>query len=185
MSTRPVNRNQKHGYSLNFEISHPKVRVLSPEKNDLGILELTPAIRLAQDRGLDLVLIAPLAQPPVCWIQDIGKVLYEESKKHKDSKGPKMKEIYLSAVIDPHDLLIKVRQAEEFLYKGMLVRVGIQLRFREVKQVQFARDHMHKFLDALTHIAKHEGVREQGRSLHAMLHPVPEGQRTLKHQEKP
>ena len=85
------------------------MRVISPEGKQLGILDTPKAVNLALEVGLDLVEVAPTAQPPVCRIMDFGKYVYEESKKHSHAKttGSKIKEIEFSARIEHHDFLIQ------------------------------------------------------------------------------
>jgi translation initiation factor IF-3 len=91
----------------NGKIRAREVRVIDENKEQVGVLPLVDALRLAQSKGLDLIEIAPNATPPVCRVMDYGKFRYEEAKKEKDSNSNrsgagKMKEIQLSAVIDPH-----------------------------------------------------------------------------------
>ena len=99
-------------------------------------MTLNEALRLAQAKGMDLIEVAPTATPPVCRIADYGKFLYEESKRNKDSharqSATKMKELQISATIDPHDLEVKLSHAIEFLCDEMQVRV--KLRFRAGKK---------------------------------------------------
>jgi len=97
-------------------------------------MRLTDALRKAQTLGLDLVEVAPTANPPVCKIVDFGKFRYDISKHSKDKKpsGSKLKEIKFRVNIDEHDYLTKVRHAEEFLDRGNKVRVQLQFRGREM-----------------------------------------------------
>ena len=96
----------------NGKIRAREVRVLDETKQQLGVMSLNDALRLAMNKGLDLVEIAPNATPAVCRIVDYGKFMYEEAKKNKESQGKqsgsKMKELQLSPVIDPHDFAIKL-----------------------------------------------------------------------------
>ena len=95
----------------NGKIRAREVRVLDETRQQLGVMSLNDALRLAQAKGLDLVEIAPTATPPVCRLVNYGKFLYEEAKRNKDARSPqaasRMKELQLSAVIDPHDLAVK------------------------------------------------------------------------------
>ena len=94
----------------NGKIRAREVRVLDETKQQLGVMTLNEALRLAMSKGLDLVEIAPNATPPVCRIVNYGKLQYEEAKSQKDSRntGSKMKELQLSASIDPHDFGVKL-----------------------------------------------------------------------------
>src|SRR5207248_11392646 len=100
----------------------------------LGVMKLSDALRKAQGLGLDMVEIAPTANPPVCKIIDFGKFRYDISKQTKDKKpaSSKLKEIKFRVNIDEHDYLTKVRHAEEFLDRGNKVRVQLQFRGREM-----------------------------------------------------
>ena len=100
----------------------------------MGVMKLSDALREAQSRGLDLVEVAPTANPPVCKIVSLGKFRYDLSKHDKDKKagGAKLKEIKFRVNIDEHDYLTKVRHGEEFLERGNKVRVQLQFRGREM-----------------------------------------------------
>jgi len=98
----------------------------------LGIVPLTEALRAAQDRGLDLVEVAPNANPPVCKIMDYGKFKYEQSKKQSHKKTIEVKEIKVRPNIDTHDLDRKMRDMERFLKEGHKVRVNLFFRGREI-----------------------------------------------------
>lgn len=98
----------------------------------MGIVPLTEALRAAQDRGLDLVEVAPNANPPVCKIMDYGKFKYEQSKKQSHKKTIEVKEIKVRPNIDTHDLDRKMRDMERFLKEGHKVRVNLFFRGREI-----------------------------------------------------
>ncbi|MDE3084652.1 MAG: translation initiation factor IF-3, partial [Verrucomicrobiota bacterium] len=121
------------GIRRNHRIKVPQVRVISPEGKQLGILTTEKAISLAMQVGLDLVEVAPTAQPPVCRIMDFGKYVYEEQKKHVHSKttGSRIKEIEFTARIAQHDFFTKLRHAEEFLDHGNKVKLRLKFRGRE------------------------------------------------------
>jgi translation initiation factor IF-3 len=116
----------------NFQIKVPKVRVVKDGQN-LGVMPTFEARKLAQEAGLDLVEVAPQAQPPVCQIIDYGKFKYDKSKKDKDKKSSpnKEKEISFRYVIDEHDLLTKANQAKKFLEKGFRVKLMVKFKARE------------------------------------------------------
>jgi translation initiation factor IF-3 len=107
-------------------------------------MPLNEALRLAQGKGLDLVEIAANAEPPVCRIVNYGKFLYEEAKRNKDSRAPqsasRMKELQLSAAIDPHDLAVKRNHAIQFLCDDLKVRIKLRFKGRQKahKEVGFA-----------------------------------------------
>src|ERR1700733_16300772 len=118
----------------NHRIKVPQVRVISPEGKQLGILDTPKAVNLALEVGLDLVEVAPTAQPPVCRIMDFGKYVYEEQKKHSHAKatGSKIKEIEFTARIEKGDFNTKLRHAEGFLAHGNKVKLRLKFRGREM-----------------------------------------------------
>src|SRR3984957_9618527 len=122
----------------NHRIKVPQVRVISPEGKQLGILDTPKAVNLALEVGLDLVEVAPTAQPPVCRIMDFGKYVYEEQKKHSHAKttASKIKEIEFTARIEQHDFLTKLRHAEEFLSHGNKVKLRLKFRGREMAHTE-------------------------------------------------
>jgi translation initiation factor IF-3 len=113
-------------------------------------MPLGDALKLAQTKGLDLIEIAAAAVPPVCRIVDYGKFRYEESKKEKDSKSrqttSKMKELQLSAVIDPHDFRVKLAQAIEFLCDDIQVRIKLRFKGRQKAHKEFGFEIVNRFV---------------------------------------
>src|SRR6185295_15594074 len=113
-------------------------------KQQLGVMSLNEALRLAQGKGLDLIEIAAAATPPVCRIVNYGKFLYEEAKREKGTanrpSAGKMKELQISPAIDPHDLAVKVNHAIQFLCDDMKVRLKLRFRGRQKahKELGFA-----------------------------------------------
>ena len=126
------------------------MRVIDDEKQQLGVMTLGDALRLAHSKGLDLIEIAPTAAPPVCRIVDYGKFRYEESKRQKEANsrqsGNKMKELQLSAVIDPHDFGVKLAHAIEFLDAGMTVLVKLRFRGRQRAHKEYGFEVMNRFV---------------------------------------
>jgi translation initiation factor IF-3 len=125
------------------------VRVLDETKQQLGVMPLSDALRLAQTKGLDLIEIAPDAIPPVCRIVDYGKFQYEESKRGgSDSKaaGSKMKEIQLSPNIDPNDFATKLSHAIEFLCDDVRVRIKLRFRGRQKAHKEFGFEVVNRFV---------------------------------------
>ena len=119
----------------NGKIRAREVRVLDEAKQQLGVMSLNDALRLAQAKQLDLVEIVPNAVPPVCRIVNYGKFHYEEAKRSKDTRAPqsatRMKELQLSAVIDPHDLAVKRDHAIQFLCDDLKVRIKLRFKGRQ------------------------------------------------------
>src|SRR5215211_1727820 len=146
----------------------------------LGVMKLSDAIRKAQSLGLDLVEVAPTANPPVCKIVDFGKFRYDISKQEKDKKtsGTKLKEIKFRVNIDDHDYLTKIRHGEEFLDKGNKVRVQLQFRGREMAHQEFGMQLMHKVRDDLNGMSQVEmEPKIAGRNITMTLSPLPAARR--------
>jgi translation initiation factor IF-3 len=146
------------------------------------VLPLGDALRLAQSKGLDLIEIAPNATPPVCRIVDYGKFRYEEAKKEKDSnRSPanKMKEIQLSAVIDPHDFATKLQHAVEFLSADMKVRVKLRFKGRQKAHKEFGFEVVNRFVRELAAYAQADTPPKMlgDRDLNVMLTPLPREKR--------
>ena len=137
-------------------------------------MRLTDALRKAQTLGLDLVEVAPTANPPVCKIVDFGKFRYDISKHSKDKKpsGSKLKEIKFRVNIDEHDYLTKVRHAEEFLDRGTKVRVQLQFRGREMAHQELGTRLLERLKGDTEKIAKVEmDARFEGRQMVMVLAP--------------
>jgi translation initiation factor IF-3 len=124
--------------------------VLDENKEQLGVMSLNEALRLAQGKGLDLVEIAPTATPPVCRIVNYGKFQYEEAKRHKDTharqSASRMKELQLSPVIDAHDLAVKRDHAIQFLCEDLKVRVKLRFKGRQKAHKEFGFEVVNRFV---------------------------------------
>jgi translation initiation factor IF-3 len=147
---------------VNFLIRITPVRVLGPDKEELGVLETNDAIKKAQELGLDLVEISPDARPPVCRIMDYGKYKYELSQKQRKSraasKSTEMKEIRLgrSMKIDPHDVQVRIDQSRRFLMAGHKVLVTQRFKGREIAHREIGLDNLARVRDQLADISKVE-----------------------------
>jgi translation initiation factor IF-3 len=146
----------------------------------LGIMKLSDALRKAQGLGLDVVEVAPTANPPVCKIVALGKFRYDISKQDKDKKpsGAKLKEIKFRVNIDEHDYMTKIRHGEEFLDKGNKVRVQLQFRGREMAHQEFGMQLMHKVKEDLSSMSQVEmEPKITGRNVTMTLSPLPANRR--------
>jgi translation initiation factor IF-3 len=186
--TRP-GQYQRRGYDpfanirRNHRIKVPQVRVISPEGKQLGILDTSKAISLALEFELDLVEVAPTAQPPVCRIMDFGKYVYEEQKKHSHAKttASKIKEIELSARIAPNDFMTKLRHGEEFLGHGNKVKIRLKFRGREMAHTELGFEVIKRAVAELAGMGHPDSdPRLIGRSIHVMLTPLPVNKRKPK-----
>lgn len=139
------------GPQLNEEIRDSEVRVVSDSGEQLGIMSAKDALRLAGERNLDLVKIAPNAKPPVCKIMDYGKYRFEQQKREKEARKNQhqieIKEVQLSLNIDTHDLETKVNHAIRFLKQGNRVKVSIRFRGREMAHPERGLEVMQSFAD--------------------------------------
>ncbi|MBE6593405.1 MAG: translation initiation factor IF-3 [Ruminococcaceae bacterium] len=137
---------------INEEIKAKEVRVVGVEGEAIGIMSSDDALKLAYDKGYDLVLMAPQAQPPVCRIMDYGKYRFERDKKEKEAKKKQqvveLKEIQLSCRIDTHDFETKARHAQKFLESGNKVRVVMRFKGREMSHMAIGQEIMQKFEDS-------------------------------------
>jgi translation initiation factor IF-3 len=154
--------------------------ILGSSGEQLGVMKLSDALRRADSVGLDLVEVAPNANPPVCKIVDFGKYRYDLAKQEKDRKsaGSKLKEIKFRVNIDEHDYLTKIRHGEEFLDKGNKVRVQLQFRGREMAHQEFGMHLMEKVkndLAGMSHVEMEPKLT--GRNITMTLSPLPTNRR--------
>lgn len=135
---------------INDRIRVPQVRLIGPDGNQLGIVVIQRALDLANQHELDLVEVAPSANPPVCRIVDYSKFKYDEEKKEREAKKHqkqgKLKEIRLKPNIDDHDFQTKVKQAVTFLKKKDKVRVNLFFRGRQMEHIDLGRKVLDRFM---------------------------------------
>ena len=166
---------------VNGRIRAREIRVIMGSTSEqLGVMKLSDALRKAQSLGLDLVEIAPTANPPVCKIIDFGKFRYDVSKQTKDKRpsGSKLKEIKFRVNIDEHDYLTKIRHGEEFLDRGNKVRVQLQFRGREMAHQEFGMQLVEKVRDDLSGMSQVEmNPKITGRNITMTLAPLPANRR--------
>ena len=128
-------------------------RVIDEDGQPLGIMNVRDALALAQEKGLDLIEVAPQAQPPVCRIMDYGKYKYEQGKRerdqHKKQKQQDIKGIKMRPVTAEHDFQVRLRATQRFLEEGDKVRVTIQFKAREITHPELARKLMDKMVEAV------------------------------------
>lgn len=138
---------------INYEIKEKEVRVIGNDGEQLGIMPLKQAISMAEERELDLCLIAPKATPPVCKIMDFGKYKFEMAKREKEAKKKQkvivVKEIQLSPTIEEHDMRVKCKKAFEFLADGDRIKVSIRFRGRQIAHPEVGKEVMNAFINML------------------------------------
>jgi len=147
----PIAANAKENQTpLNEAIDLKEIRVVTADGEPLGIMSSKEALKIAYEKDLDLVMIAPQATPPVCKIMDYGKFCFEKQKREKEAKKKQqtveLKEIQLSCRIDTHDYETKLNQARKFLSSGNKVRVVMKFRGREMSHQAIGRELLEKFL---------------------------------------
>ncbi|MDP9727204.1 translation initiation factor IF-3 [Alicyclobacillus tengchongensis] len=152
------------------------MRVIDENNNQLGIMQLRDARRLAEERSLDLVNVAPTAKPPVCRIMDYGKFKYEQSKKEKEARKNQkvilLKEIRMTPNIEEHDFQVKLKNVMKFLADGDKVKISVRFRGREITHASLGQQLLMKFAEAVKDSATVERVpRLEGRSMIMILAP--------------
>ena len=137
--------------AINEQIRDKEIRVISDNGEQLGVMSAKEAQTIANNKNLDLVMISPNANPPVCKIMDYGKYKYEQSRKEKESKKKQkvvnIKEVRLRPGIEANDLNTKANQAIKFLKKGDKVKVELRFRGRELGHKDIGKEVMLKFID--------------------------------------
>ncbi len=139
-------------HQINEEIRDKEVRLIDSDGSQLGIVSIQQAMAVAAERNLDLVKIAPKAEPPVCRVMDYGKFRFEQAKKDKEARKNQkvvdIKEVRLSAKIDIHDFEVRVKAAEKFLKGGDKVKASIRFRGREMAHTDIGLTVMQRFAEA-------------------------------------
>ena len=159
---------------INEQIRDREVRVVSADGEQLGVMSSRDAMKLAREAELDLVKIAPKAQPPVCKIIDYGKYKYEQSRREKEAKKKQktveVKEVRMSPNIDANDLNTKVNNAKKFILKGNKVKVTLRFRGREMAHMQQSKHILDDFAEMLAEVAVVEKpAKLEGRSMSMVL----------------
>lgn len=167
---------------MNHRIRAREVRVINGATNEqLGVLKLPDALRKAEELGLDLVEVAPNANPPVCRIVNFGKYRYELAKQEKDKKtnsGSKVKEVKFRVNIDNHDYLTKIRHAEEFLDKGNKLKVQLQFRGRQMAHQELGMAVVLRVKEDLATMGHVDmDPKLVGRAINMVMSPLPANKR--------
>ena len=162
---------------INDEIRAKEVRLVGADGEQLGILSLENAQKAAYDKGLDLVLMAPQAVPPVCRIMDYGKFRFERDKKEKEARKKQqtveVKEIQLSCRIDTHDFETKVNHARKFLTAGNKVKVILRFKGREMSHQELGREMLSRFEEACKDLGSVDKKPTlEGKFMSMMVNPI-------------
>ena len=166
----------KQEQQINEEIRDKEVRLISDEGEQLGIMSAAEALKISKEKNLDLVKIAPMANPPVCKIMDYGKFKFEKAKREKEQrKNQKVietKEIRLSLKIDTHDFNTKINQAKKFIADGNKLKVSIRFRGREMAHPELGLTIMQRAAEALEESAVIEkAAKLEGRQMLMFMAP--------------
>jgi translation initiation factor IF-3 len=163
---------------INDEIRDREIRVIDSDGSQLGIMTSKDAYKIALGKSLDLVKIAPTANPPVCRIMDYGKYRFEQAKKEKEArknqKVVEIKEIRLSVNIDTHDFNTKANHAIRFLKDGDKVKVSVRFRGREMAHTNLCNEILRNFAEACSEVgALEKPPKLEGKSMALFLAPKP------------
>lgn len=163
---------------INERIRDKEVRLIDSNGEQLGIVSISEARKIAEERKLDLVKIVPDAKPPVCKIINYGKYKYELLKKEKEArkrqKTADVKEIRISVNIGTHDLEVKIKQALGFIKSGNKVKLSIKFRGREVGRMELASDLINKFTESMKTVSIIEkSATVENRNIFIIFAPVP------------
>lgn len=161
---------------MNGDITFPEIRLIGSQNEQLGIVSREEALRKAEEEGLDLILIAPTAKPPVCRIMDYSKFKYEQQKREKEAKKKQkvveVKEIRFSPNIDDNDLKTKANAARKFLEKGNRVKATLRFRGREMTHINETKGILMEFAESLADVSTiDKGAKLEGRMMSIMLAP--------------
>lgn len=175
---RKKEQKDKDGFRMNYEIVAKEVRVIDDEGEMLGVMPPRDAVRMAEDRGLDLIEVAPNANPPTCKIMDYGKYKYEQKKKAQVSKKNQVvidvKEIQLRPRTEEHDLETKLRHAKRFLEDGDKVKFNLRFKGREMAHSELGHKLMAKVIEELKGIGIPETPpKMEGKQIFCLVGPDP------------
>jgi len=170
-------RTKAKGPRTNNRINSPEVQVISSDGDNLGIIKTNDAISRAKEEGLDLIEIAPNANPPVCKIMDMGKFKYDQQKKaskaKKNQKKIELKEIKLRPVTGIHDYTFKIKNAQKFLSKGDKVKFTVKFKGRELQHTHLGNKLMDKIIQDMQNIGKVElHPKFDGKQMIMVIQPI-------------
>ena len=166
-------------HQINEEITDKEIRLIGNEGEQLGIMSAAEALRIATERELDLVKIAPGSNPPVCKIMDYGKYRFEQAKKEKDAKKNQrvieIKEIRMSPGIGDNDFNTKLKNGQKFLNDGNRVKVSVRFRGREMAHTNIGEVLLRNFAEKCADIANlDKAPKLEGRNMSMFLSPKPQ-----------
>jgi translation initiation factor IF-3 len=162
---------------VNRQIRISPVRVIDPAGEQVGIIPVEQALAMAEEQGLDLVEVAPLARPPVCRIMDYGKFKYEEQRKAREARKKQhhvqLKEVKMRPGIEDHDFEFKTRHARRFLEEGNKVKLTMMFRGRQMAHPEIGRQVLDRVSEMLSDISKVESSPQmEARAMTMVLAPL-------------
>lgn len=147
----------KQDLPINEQIRVKEVQIIDSEGNKIGPISINEALDMAYEKKLDLVLVAPNVQPPVCKLMNYGKYKFEQAKKEKEAKKKQkafeLKEIRITPNIEEHDFSFKSKNAKKFIEDGNKVKITVRFRGRELNYVKMGETVLNKFIEELSDIA--------------------------------
>ncbi|KPL78516.1 translation initiation factor IF-3 [Levilinea saccharolytica] len=163
-------------FRVNETIRVPEVRMIGPNGENIGVVNIKEALRIAREAELDLVEVAPNASPPVCRVMDFGKFLYERTKKEREARKAQtkieIKEIRLRPKTNEHHRSFKTRDARRWLLEGMKVRVTVRFRGREITYPELALEDLREVAEELADVSTIEQAPNlEGRNMSMVLAP--------------
>ncbi len=166
----------KQELRINDEISAREVKLIDESGAQLGVMSLDEALKIAEEKELDLVEVAPGTEPTVCKIMNYGKYKYEQARKEKEAKKKQkvvdVKEIRLSSTIDTHDFEFKAKNARKFLEDGDKVKATIKFKGREVNNTSFGANVLNKFAETLSDVGTvDKAPKLEGKSMILLINP--------------
>jgi translation initiation factor IF-3 len=170
-----VNRIAKE-VGINWNIKAPEVRVIDSDGKQVGILSLKSAMKIAEEKGLDLVEVAPNSQPPVCRIMNYGKYKYQQSKRVQEARKHQtvilVKEVKIRPRTEDHDFQFKLRHVKRFLEEGNKVKISMLFRGREIAHPEFGKEMLNRFIEGVKDLMVIEQApRLEGRNMVMILAP--------------
>jgi len=164
----------KQELPINGQIRAKEVQLIGDSGEKLGVLSLRDALAQAEEKKLDLVLVAPNGDPPVCKIMNYGKYKFEQAKKEKEAKKKQkvaeLKEIRITPNIEEHDFGFKAKNARKFLEDGNKVKITVKFRGRELNNSKLGEEMLNKFVEELSDIANlDKAPKLEGRNMFIML----------------
>jgi translation initiation factor IF-3 len=170
-----VNRIVKEA-DINWDIRAPEVRVIDADGKQVGILPLKEAMKIAEEKGLDLVEVAPNSQPPVCRVMNYGKYKYQQNKRIQEARKHQtvihVKEVKVRPRTEEHDFQFKLRHVKRFLDEGNKVKISILFRGREIAHPEFGKEMLNRFVEGVKDLMVIEQApRLEGRNMVMILAP--------------